>query len=358
MSEFDPISRKEFLTASGSVAPIVLGAFASGSLVGFSPIDTGVHSVPQPTESAQRAVSWRPSMKTFSVIGKGEDVLDGDGEVELLDHSGKGCLTHMWFGGSWPEYAQTRIRVYVDSEGSPSIDMELGLGHGFGFGDGGAPWGTSKMGKTGDPSGIYNTFRIPFGTRIRITAQRREHAAEHSPFWWILRGTENLPLVVGGMELPSGARLKLHRLEPYIAKPLEEFALCKIDGAGLLHLVTIAARAVDAKSFNYMEACMRAYIDHSSKPLMLSSGLEDYFTGTYYFNRGRFANNLAGLTHFDEATHSFSAYRFHDEDPIFFETGLRLTCRCGETEHGTTTGPSAGDPPTTEFHTYCWTYQW
>jgi len=44
---------------------------------------------------------------------------------------------------------------------------------------------------------------------------------------------------------------------------------------------------------------MRAYIDDDKTAMQLSSGLEDYFLGTYYFNRGPYANGLAGLTHFD-----------------------------------------------------------
>ena len=92
--------------------------------------------------------------------------------------------------------------------------------------------------------------------------------------------------------------------------------------------------------------------------MLLSSGLEDYFLGTYYFNRGRYANNLAGLTHFDEKARTFSAYRFHEDDPIFFRTGLRLTCRCGETEDGSLQGKLKGDPPETEFSTYAWVYRW
>ncbi len=84
------------------------------------------------------------------------------------------------------------------------------------------------------------------------------------------------------------------------------------------------------KDLSYMEACMRAYIGQAKEPLMLSSGLEDYFLGTYYFNRGRYATPVAGLTHFDPKQNEFSAYRFHEDDPVFFRNGLRLTCRCGE----------------------------
>ena len=68
--------------------------------------------------------------------------------------------------------------------------------------------------------------------------------------------------------------------------------------------------------------------------------------------------DIAGLTHFNKNTSSFSAYRFHDDDPIFFQDGFRLSCRCGETEDGETTGKIAYmTPPQTRFTTYVWVYQ-
>ena len=89
--------------------------------------------------------------------------------------------------------------------------------------------------------------------------------------------------------------------------------------------MTIAAKGLrdadDWKSWSYLEACMRAYLDGSKKPMILSSGLEDYFLGTYYFNKGKYANNLAGLTHFDAKNHAFSAYRFHEQGPDLLSIG-------------------------------------
>ncbi len=297
-------------------------------------------------------------LKTFSIIGKGRRDLNGYGEAELASHKGKGCLTHMWFGGDWPGYEKTRIRVYVDGEKQPSIDMELGLGHGVGFGDGGAPWGSEKLGKTGHPSGLYNTYRIPYGKSIRITAQRDKASPDGAEFWWILRGTDGLPATVAGVRLPDAARLKLHKLEKYTAKPLEEFPLCDVKTAGALYQVTTAARGErhggNTDNISYLEAIMRAYVDGAKEPMLLSSGLEDYFLGTFYFNRGRFATAISGLTHMDPPDGSFSAYRFHDDDPLFFQKGLRLTCRCGETDNG----HPIGDPPATEFTTYVWVYEW
>lgn len=110
------------------------------------------------------------NLKTFGSIGKQLSILTKDSETVLLHQEGKGALTHMWFGGSFPGYEQTVIRVYIDGEEAPSIDMELFLGHGMGHNDRFAPWTADKMGKTGSPSGVYNTFRIPFGKEIKVTA--------------------------------------------------------------------------------------------------------------------------------------------------------------------------------------------
>jgi hypothetical protein len=292
------------------------------------------------------------SLKTFGTSGKQLYVMTNGKEAEFFHHDGHGCLTHMWFGGNWPGWDRTRVRIYVDGEQKPSIDMDLGMGHGVGFEDAAAPWGIARLGRTGSPSGIYDTLHIPFGTSIRVTGQLPADVKTHEPFWWIIRGTENLPVKVAGMTLPDNARLHLYKLENHLAQPLEEFDLCDTHKAGALYLVAMAARCPE--NMNYMEAQMRGYLDGAKEPLMLSSGLEDYFLGTYYFHRGKYQTPVAGLTHIDRKDNSFSAYRFHDDDPIFFQNGLRLTCRCGE-KAGTQV---FGDPKPTTYTTYTWVYEW
>jgi hypothetical protein len=304
-------------------------------------------------------------LKPFGTIGKQLSILTKDSETVLFHHQGKGALTHAWFGGDFAGYTRMIIRVYVDNEQKPSIDMELGLGHGVGFNDSHSPWTTDKMGITGYPSGVYNTFRIPFGKDIKVTAQLCADSPDKQPFWWIIRGTENLPVFLGGVQLPNNARLKLYKLENREFDPLTEFDMCNVGGKGALFLVTIAAKGLrsheeyDWTDMSYMEACVRSYLNGGKDTLILSSGLEDYFLGTYYFNKGRYTNNIAGLTHLDLKTSEFSAYRFHDDDPLFFQNGFRLTCRVGETEYGDMNMKTAiGNPPRTRYTTYVWLYQW
>ncbi len=297
-------------------------------------------------------------LKTFGTAGKQLKPLSVDKEAELFSYQGKGCLTHMWFGGQFKGSAFTRIRVYVDGETTASIDMELFFGTGIGFGDEAAPWGSEKMGRTGAGDNVYNTYRIPFGKSVRVTGQLAPGADPHPDFWWIIRGTENLPVQIGGVTLPENARMKLYKLENHTAQPLEEFPLCDVKGAGALYQVTIAAKGSrDTNSWmdnSFMEGCMRAYFNGATEPTLLSSGFEDYFLGTYYFNKGRYATSLAGVTHLDLKAHEVSAYRFHDADPIFFQNGFKLTARCGDQVNGKT----IGNPPVTTYTTYAWLYQW
>jgi hypothetical protein len=295
------------------------------------------------------------SLKTFSVMGKEQEILEADKEFELLRRDGKGGLTHMWFAMD----ERVRIRVYVDGEKQPSIDMALDLGHGYSFGGPREPFGNDKMGRYG---GQFNNYRIPYGNGIRVTVLPTTKTFDRETgrkAWWIIRGTDNLPVIVGGIRLPDTARLKLHRLESIETKPLDEFALCDVKGAGLLYQVTMAAQGNrqtgDWKDLSYMEGCIRAYLNGSTKPEYLSSGLEDYFLGSGYFHQDqRFYGPVAGLTHIDKKASAFSAYRFHDTDPVFFQTGLKLTCRNGEELNGR----KLHDPPDTRFTTYTWVYQW
>ena len=300
------------------------------------------------------APDWT-TLKTFSVMGKEEEILDAGKEVELLRHDGKGCLTHMWFALD----ECVRIRVYVDGEKQASIDMALDLGHGYSFGGPHEPFGSAKMGRYG---GQFNNYPIPYGNGVRVTVlpvTKVFDGVNGRKAWWIIRGTENLPLVVGGRCLPDTARLRLHGVEGHKAKPLEEFALCDVKGAGALYQDTMAVQGErktgDWKDLGYMEGCVRAYLNGSAKPEYLSSGLEDYFLGSGYFHQDqRYYGAVAGLTHIDKKANAFAAYRFHDDDPVYFQTGLKLTCRCGEEIKGRV----FHEPGSATFSVYTWAYEW
>lgn len=297
-------------------------------------------------------------LNTIGIMGKGRQPFADKKEAVLYEYTGKGCLSHFWFGGNFKGVEDTRIRYYIDGGESASIDMDLYMGHGIGFNDNTAPWANRYFGKIGKQNGIFNNYRIPFGKSIKVTAQLAEGADPNPRVWWIIRGVEKGRVSIGGVELPENARLKLIRMEDIVVDSLKEFDLCDLEGKGAVYQVAIAAEGLGNGGITYLEACMRAYLGGSEQPVMLSSGLEDYFLGTYFFDTGRYCNDTAGLTHLDPAKKTFSAYRIHDEDPIFFSKGIRLTCRNGETKDGAMEGPIWGSPQQVRYTTYTWVYQW
>ncbi len=305
-------------------------------------------------------------LESFSTMGKQSERLSSGKEEVLYEKTGKGVLHHLWFGGGFKGIEDTMIRIYIDDEKEASIEMVLAEGFANAYHSENDYQTASIIGKTGSKGGLYNTIKIPFGSKLKVTAQNTQAKGKARQFfWWILRGTTNLPLMIDGVTLPEHARMKLYKVEEKLVKAYDEFNLCDTKKDGLLYMVFMQAEAAEPDKVyekdwyqtSFLEACMRAYIGAAKEPVYLSSGLEDYFLGTYYFQSGRFANDLAGLTYFDKENAKFAAYRIHDRDPYYFKKGLRLTCRAGEVWMEKN-NEKLHDAPNTKFTTYTWVYEW
>ena len=270
-----------------------------------------------------------PGMKSFSFAIKNGFVYP-DIEKTLYEHNTgePGVITEQWFTGHGTMDQDTRIRIYIDNDTQASLDFHLFLAHGIGFNQTQElpeiPWVTKRLGHTAN-GGIYNTFRVPFGKCFKITATRP--TCGH--IWYIIRGVENYPLILGDLLLPKHTRLKLYKNENVLMKPFEFLSLANISrSAGAVFMVTLAARSQDLV---FLEGCMRAYIDDSKDTTWLSSGTEDFFLSSYYFNRGTFHADEAGLTY--KNRHGLmSAYKFFENDPLLFSKSFELWWRCSDND--------------------------
>ena len=58
------------------------------------------------------------------------------------------------------------------------------------------------------------------------------------------------------------------------------------------------------------------------------TGTEDYYDSAYYFDGGEYHMPVSGFTNYIPATANttakWSAYRFHEMDPIVFSQGMRF----------------------------------
>uniref|UniRef100_A0A1X7UWK7 Uncharacterized protein n=1 Tax=Amphimedon queenslandica TaxID=400682 RepID=A0A1X7UWK7_AMPQE len=314
------------------------------------------------------AVPVTPDMKSFSSAIKGGH-LAANTEKTLYEHSTgqAGVITEQWFTGKGVMNEDARIRIYIDGETTASIDFMLLLAHGVGGTEatevGNIPWGTNRIAHAAD-GGIYNTYRIPFANSFKVTATHPNGGT----FWYIIRGVENYPLILGDLLLPKTTKLKLYKNVGISLKPLDFITLAEVDTtAGAVFQVTLSANSTD---FNYLEACMRVIIDGSNTTMFLSSGTEDFFLSAYYFDRGLYHLDNSGCT-VKEGKGQMSAYKFFENDPLLFSKSLKLSWRCGESRDGQLGCPSDFPPPTsrperleapllanTTVTTYTWVYVW
>jgi hypothetical protein len=295
-------------------------------------------------------------------------------EITVFQHACRaatGCkLKHLWTGGTWPGYHNSRVRYYVDGEQVASVDFPIGLGAGssmledvsqppFSAGD--------LFGWTGRRAkgGVWNTYQVPFSTSVRVTVEllttQPVGQRQHDPvgFWLILRGTEggtegSAVRLPGGVMLPAAARLRSFENMVITVAGGSTVDLLRSDESDRQVAVLTVSLAVSSNQpgLSFLEGCVRA---HSKNNLLqlLSSGTEDFFVGTFYFESGVYTNALAGVTRLNSshgvpscvwegapsgepactapAGATFSAYRvLGGVDPLVLQAPATISWRNGD----------------------------
>jgi len=207
---------------------------------------------------------------------------------------------------------------------------------------------------------------MPFNKRVRVTVQSTN--GTRGGFYFIVRGTPNLENVIGGVTIPPQAKLKLLVFNKTV-NPLDFVPIVSVPSgySGYFFMQTLA---VKSDNMNFLEGCFHQYTPFNNQQfpgVVLSSGTEDYFDSAWYFNAGEFRLPVSGYTHLDTHNSSYvtwSAYRFHEMDPIVFDDGLLIHWRNGDVvdPYGlkcfTINGSKAGNPSKSDVVVYAWVYVW
>ena len=317
--------------------------------------------------TTQAALVTKP-LKTF---GTGNSAFANAGpERSIFNHTtvgaNAGVMTHFWTTGDTDDAVWS---YYVDGESVPSVQFQAPRAAGTFFGDE-ALWGNSKIGKGGTGSGYFVNIKIPFGRSVEVTV-----TGTIKNGFVILRGCENLPVEVGALTLPTGARLTLQKIENRVFDSLDFVPIVDLpSGDGLVYMTAIA---VNSSSENFWEGCyhLRTPYAQPFPGTVLSTGMEDFFDSSYGFSGGPFHQPVSGCTHKD-GSHgmALSAYRFHEEDPIAFSGGVKFQWRVGdiinprthpsspkcfiETLNATAGDSYVGKRAPATVSTYAWVYTW
>lgn len=221
-------------------------------------------------------------------------------EEDLLNiSSGAGIVNYIWLacrGGlsTYPQFDYS-IRVYTDGNATPDIDMDLGTFFGYAYGqvfpagDISCTHWHARVGGSShiDRAGGGIRLGIPFSSGIRICVANTNSTGA-SGVWsqvdYIL-ASDNVGMTVPPYRLNTIGNKWIGGQSTVNAGSDATLATIPSGNPGVIvgHSMAIG----NANDYSYLERYMAVYIDGEGSPSIESSGTEDWFTGSDYFNSGQ-----------------------------------------------------------------------
>ena len=244
----------------------------------------------------------------------------------LLDAQGPGMITHLWITFLGPEpqdwakkgsanHQEMLLRMYWDGRPRPAVEAPVGDFFANCFGRRSE---VISLPVAVEDADSYNCFwPMPFRKSARIEIENQSDKPIGLLYYnidWIKK--DKLP-----KDTPY---FHAQYRQEYPAQQGKDYVVLETKGKGHYVGTVLAVRTRSPAWFG--EGDEKIYIDGEAKPSIWGTGTEDYFlsawglktTSTPYF----------GVPYFDQwgivGGHT-SAYRWHINDPLVFNTGIKVT---------------------------------
>ena len=274
-----------------------------------------------------------------------ENIAPGETRT-IADIDGAGCINHIWITISpeAPELNRSDIilRIYWDGVEYPSVESPIGPFFGQGW-DETYPWASLPLAASPvKGNALVSYFRMPFAKGARIEIENQADIKIGAFYYYIdyieqEQPGENLAYFHAWYNQEITVADKEGENEWGVLpvetgkNPLGERNYKILETQGKGHYVGVNYFVNCPTPVWYGEGDDMFFIDGSEKPLLHGTGTEDYFNSSWcpnelykhaYFGYARVPDELMwmGRTH---------CYRFHLEDPIYFDKSLLFTI-----EHG------------------------
>ena len=241
----------------------------------------------------------------------------------LAEIDESGCIQHIWMTptGNW---RFSILRIYWDDEKEPSVECPVGDFFGMGWGEYAH---LNSLAVCVNPGSAFNSYwQMPFRKKCKITMENLADAPMRL-YYQIDYSLTEVP------EDAAYFHAQFRRTNPVPYKDVYTI----VDGIkGKGHYVgTYMAWQVNNNRW-WGEGEIKFFMDGDKQfPTICGTGTEDYFCGSYNFDRGgkyiEFSTPYAGLHQVIRpdgtyrATQRFGMYRWHITDPIRFEKDLKVT---------------------------------
>jgi len=348
-----PVRRR--LLGSMVSAAALLGLNAAEAAAG-APAGTGIAQPPAEPDLAApeelfalarlRNYKTRRSSSWDRTGGNADAVPVEPGQTAtLLDTTGAGVVTHIWFTINSPDQMHLKnlvLRAWWDGESTPSVEVPIGDFFGLGLGEYFVY--QSALLAVAPIKALNAYFQMPFSSSARLTLTNEGKVRTDSLYFaidyvtlpslpgsvarfhaqyrqaapckgWTDDWTSNGEPLVNGRKNLSGA-------DNYVF----------LEAAGKGHFVGVTQAVEQNQDGWFGEGDDMIFIDGDAAPTINGTGSEDYYNGAWDFGGQPFANLHQGAPFIldpERIGGRYCLYRWHIESPINFEKSIRVTI-----EHG------------------------
>jgi hypothetical protein len=243
--------------------------------------------------------------------------------ITIAEIEGPGAIQHIWMTptGNW---RFSIIRIYWDDEKDASVECPVGDFFGMG-------WGVyaplTSLAICVNPGSAFNCYwTMPFRKKCKITMENISDKDAMTVYYQVDYTLTTVP------EDAAYFHAQWRRTNPDVTS--DYTIVDNIKGKG--HFVGVYLAWGVKNNGWWGEGEIKFFLDGDSKfPTICGTGTEDYFCGSYNFDRGgqykEFCTPYSGLHQVirPDGTYNsqqrFGLYRWHIADPVRFEKDLRIT---------------------------------
>jgi hypothetical protein len=269
--------------------------------------------------------------------------------LTLLDESGPGVITHIWFTIASPEELHLKklvLRISWDGESTPSVEAPVGDFFGLGLGE--YFLYQSVPLSVGADKALNSFFVMPFQKHARITVSN-EGAKKVDAFYFNIDYRScNKPLPPQTLYFHAQYRQaapakgwtndwkengdpKVNNRPNLTGE--DNYVWMNAIGRGQFAGVTMSI--LQNQDEWWGEGDDMFFVDGETRPSINGTGSEDYFLGAWDFGTHSFAYGLYGapVKGEEKAGSKSSVYRFHLDSPIPFTKSFKATIEHGHANH-------------------------
>ena len=243
--------------------------------------------------------------------------------ITIAEIEGSGAIQHIWMTptGNW---RFTIMRIYWDDEAEPSVECPVGDFFGMGWGEY-AP--LTSLPICVNPGSAFNSYwSMPFRKKCKITMENINDKDAMTLYYQVDYTLTDVPADAGYFHA------QYRRSNPNTTS--DYTIIDNVKGKGQ-YVGVYLAWGVRNNGW-WGEGEIKFFMDGDTKfPTICGTGTEDYFCGSYNFDRGgqykEFCTPYSGLVQVIKGDGSyktqqrFGLYRWHIVDPIRFDKDLKVT---------------------------------